>query len=142
MYNWLIKLYKNLSIKLKHLNSVIKYVKKQSNKFYIIILLDIIFCYIVYLLDLEEYKKLEFYNMNHSLRKTYLNEAVHDLIKTFLYKKENLVIIKNKERFLQRFKSYIKSDIYNLNKISYKEFEELLNKNKKIICRRDRKSVV
>ena len=135
MYNWLIKLYKNLSIKLKHLNSVIKYVKKQSNKFYIIILLDIIFCYIVYLLDLEEYKKLEFYNMNHSLRKTYLNEAVHDLIKTFLYKKENLVIIKNKERFLQRFKSYIKSDIYNLNKISYKEFEELLNKNKKIICR-------
>lgn len=135
MYNWVIKLYKTLSKKLKHLNSVIKYVKKHSNKLYIVILLDIIFCYIVYLLDLEEYKKLEFYNMNHSLRKTYLNEAKHDLIKTFLYKKENLVIIKNKEKFLQRFKSYIKNDIHNLNKISYKDFEELLNKNKKVICR-------
>ena len=135
MYNWLIKLYKIVMKKLKHLNSVIKYVKKQSGKFYIIILLDIIWCYIVYLLDLEEYKKFEFYNMNHSLRKTYLNEAKHDLIKTFLYKKENLVIIKNKEKFIQRFKSHIKSDIQNINKISYKTFEEILEKNKKIICR-------
>jgi hypothetical protein len=73
--------------------------------------------------------------MNHSLRKTYLNEAKHDLIKTFLYKKENLVIIKNKEKFIQRFKSHIKSDIQNINKISYKTFEEILEKNKKIICR-------
>ena len=135
MYNWLIKLIKILKQKLKHLNSVIKYVKKQSGKFYIVILLDIIWCYIVYLLDLEEYKKLEFYNINHSLRKTYLNEAKHDLIKSFLYKKENLVIIKNKEKFLQRFKTYIKSDIQNINKISYKEFEEMLVKNKKILCR-------
>ena len=135
MYNWLIKLYKTLKQKLKHLHQVIKYVKKQSGKLYIVILLDIIWCYIVYLLDLEEYKKLEFYNINHSLRKTYLNEAKHDLIKTFLYKKDNLVIINNKEKFLQRFKNYIKSEIVNINKISYKEFEETLMKNKKIICR-------
>ena len=142
MYNWLIKLYKTLKQKLKHLHQVIKYVKKQSGKLYIVILFDIIWCYIVYLLDLEEYKKLEFYNINHSLRKTYLNEAKHDLIKTFLHKKANLVIINNKEKFLQRFKNYIKSEIVNINKISYKEFEETLMKNKKIICRSTNQSFV
>lgn len=135
MLNRVKNLFKRLKEKLRHLNSVIKYVKKQNSKCYIVILFDIIWCYIVYFMDLEEYKKYELYNIKHDLRKTYLNDVYHDLMRPFIYKKENCVVINNKEKFLLRFNKYIKSDIKNINKISFKEFEETLLKNKKIICR-------
>ena len=94
MLNRVKNLFKRLREKLRHLNSVIKYVKKQNSKCYIVILFDFIWCYIVYFMDLEEYKKYELYNINHDLRKTYLNDVYHDLMRPFIFKKENIVITK------------------------------------------------
>lgn len=142
MFKKLKNVFKRLKEKINHLNKVIKYVQKKIDKCYIVILFDILLCRLIYFLELEEYKKLEFYNINHSLRKTYLNFFKHDVLTPFLYKKDNLVIINNKNKFLQRFDKYIKRDIKNINKISFKEFEETLLKNKKIICRSQNSSFI
>ena len=95
MLNRVKNLFKRLKEKVKHLNRVIKYVKKQNDKCYIVILFDIIWCYVVYFMDLEEYKKYEFYNIKHNLRKTYLNDVYHDLMRPFIYKKDYEDIFKN-----------------------------------------------
>lgn len=135
MLDELKKLKKRLKEKLNHLNKVIRYVQKQTNKFYIAILFDLIWCYLIYTMDIEEYRKLELYNSNHDQRKTYLNKFKHDLLKKLMYKKDILPIIRNKEKFLKRFENYIQREIKNVNDISFKQFEEILLKNKKIICR-------
>ena len=69
-------LYKNIHRKLKHLDRVIRSVKAQCDKFYIVIMFDMFFCYLMYFVNIDEYKVLEFYKMSHTMRKTFLNEFI------------------------------------------------------------------
>lgn len=129
------KLYDNLHRKIKHLDRVIRSVKANCNKFYIVIMFDMFICYLLYFVNIDEYKVLEFYKMNHTMRKTFVNEIKHNFYKRFFYKKDIISVITDKKKFLKRFSSYIKSDIVNVNDISYKKFEEMLLDNKKVLCR-------
>lgn len=131
----MVKMYDNLLRKLKHLDRVIRSVKADCNKFYIVIMFDMFICYLLYFINIDEYKVLEFYKYDHTMRKTFVNEIKHNFYKRFLYKKDIVSIICDKKRFLKRFDSYIKSDIFNINDISYKKFEEILLENKKVLCR-------
>lgn len=129
------KLYKNIHRKLKHLDRVIRSVKAQCDKFYIVIMFDMFICYLLYFINIDEYKVLEFYKMNHAMRKTFLNEIKHNFYKRFFYKKDVVFVIKDKKKFLKRFDNYIKDDVVNINDISYKKFEDMLLENKKVLCR-------
>ena len=129
------KFLKNTEKKLNHLDRVIRSVKADCDKLYVVIMIDMFICYLMYFVNIDEYKVLEFYKMTHTMRKTFLNEIKHNFYKRFLYKKDIIGIIKNKNKFLNRFKSYIKYELVNVNDISYKRFEELLLENKKVLCR-------
>ena len=82
------KFLKNTEKKLNHLDRVIRSVKANCNKFYIVIRFDMFISYLLYFVNIDEYKVLEFYKMNHTMRKTFLNEIKHNFYNRFLYKKD------------------------------------------------------
>ena len=136
------KCFKNLISNLKKLNKNILYVKKQCNKSYIYILFDMLFSTIKYDVNDEEYKLFEFYNLDKNKRNTYLTNYRHDKLKKYLYDKNIINILNDKNKLLKRFKDVLKREVYNINDLSFKEFEELAKSSGKLICRSDNNSFV
>ena len=54
----------------------------------------------------------------------------------------NIESITNKKNFLKRFKDYIKRDVFDVNNMSFKQYEELVLSSKKIICVNNNNSYV
>lgn len=131
MGSWFKKRVKNF----KKLHKNIKYIVNKSNTNYIIILFDIIYCKIVYMISSEEYKIYKFYNLNTTSRKKYLSKSKYKLIKNIHENKDILNIINNKEKLHFRFKDELNREVYNVNKLSYKEFEDIILENKNVLCR-------
>lgn len=129
------KCFKNLISNLKKLNKNILYVKKQCNKSYIYILFDMLFSTIKYDVNDEEYKLFEFYNLDKNKRNTYLTNYRHDKLKKYLYDKNIINILNDKNKLLKRFKDVLKREVYNINDLSFKEFEELSKSSDKLLCR-------
>lgn len=118
----------------------VKYVTKKCNKFYLVILFDMAYSFLRYGVSQEEYKRFEFYKIQGEKRKTYLTIEKHYLYKRKLYRTKDLSFLKNKEKFYNKFNSFISREILNVNKISYKEYEELVKENNKLICSDERGS--
>ena len=85
------KFLKNTEKKLNHLDRVIRSVKADCDKLYVVIMIDMFICYLMYFVNIDEYKVLEFYKMTHTMRKTFLNEIKHNFYKRFLYKKWDIL---------------------------------------------------
>ncbi|MDD6272311.1 MAG: hypothetical protein PUA90_02185 [bacterium] len=121
--------------KLKKLNKNIRIITKNTNKIYIIILLDILLCKILYNTSSYEYRIYEFYNINHNKRKTYLSKYRYELKRKIHNNKKILNVINNKEKLNLRLKKYLNREVVNVNSLSYKEFENIMFETKKILCR-------
>ncbi len=135
MYKKIKKIFKKININLRNLDKNIKYVVKKSNELYITILFDILLCKILYNISSYEYRIYEFYNISHYKRKTFLSKKRYELYKKLYINKNILNIINNKIKIYLRFKNYLNREVKNINDISYKEFENIILENKKILCR-------
>lgn len=129
------KLFSKIKKSIIHLNSIISYVHKKCGKLCIVIFFDIIFCEFRYFMTCDEYKYFEFYLIDSKKRKTYLTNSNHDSKEKYLYNKKILSVINNKEKFYSKFKKELNRDVSNLNDLSYKQFEDIVLQNKKILCR-------
>ena len=54
------KFLKNTEKKLNHLDRVIRSVKADCDKLYVVIMIDMFICYLMYFVNIDEYKVLEF----------------------------------------------------------------------------------
>ncbi len=135
------KYYKSFKSNLKKLHKNILLVKSKCNKNYVFILFDMLYSTIRYEVNDEEYKLFEFYNLDKNKKNTYLTSYRHDKLEKHLYDKSIINILNNKNKLLLRFKDVLKRDVYNINDLSFKEFEELA-KSGKLICRGDNNSFV
>lgn len=129
------KFWKKLKYKIKHLCKTVNYVNDRCAKFKILILLEILWCRIVYRTTINEYRIFEYYLINHNKRKTYLNTRKHRSYLFYLSDKKIINILKDKELFGLRFKDYYKREVIDVNKLTFKEYENLCLENKRLICR-------
>ena len=136
------KYYKSLKSNLKKLHKNILVVKSKCNKNYIFILFDMLYSTVRYDVNDEEYKFFEFYNLDKDKRNTYLTNYRHDRLQKHLYDKNITNIINDKNKLIVRFKDILKREVYNINDLSFKEFEDLSKSNGKLICRSDNNSFI
>ena len=68
-------------------------------------------------------------------RKTYISKRKYKKIRKSLVSEEITSVVNDKTLFLRRFNSYITRDIYNVNEISFKAFEDLAYDIKELTAR-------
>lgn len=129
------KTYNKIKNDIKHLNQIIKYVYDKENTFVVITFFDVLWCKLKYGIMLDEYKHYEFYKINSTLRESYLTNRKHNKFCRRIIDYNITDVILNKKRFIKRFEKTINREILNVNDLSYKQFEDILLENKKIICR-------
>ena len=118
---------------IKNLNKTMKYIHRKKGYLYTFLFIDIVWCYLRYGITYNEYRIFKFYDLEGSKRKTYISKRTYKKLRKILIDEEITKIIKDKELFLRRFNNYIDRDIYNVNYISFKDFEEFAYKNSKFI---------
>lgn len=135
MKKFIKKTYNKIKNDIKHLNQIIKYVYDKENTFVVITFFDILWCKIRYGISLDEYKYYEFYKINSILRESYLTNRKHNKCCRRIIDYNITDVILNKKRFFKRFEKFISREILNANDLSYKQFEDVLLENKKVLCR-------
>lgn len=120
---------------IKNLNKTMKYIHKREGYLYTFLFLDIIWCYIRYGITYNEYRIFEFYNLEGSKRKTYISRRKYKKIRKKLVIEEITNVVEDKELFLRRFNNYITKDIHDINKMSFKQFEDFAYENDVILAR-------
>lgn len=119
----------------KNLKRTMKYIHKKEGYLYTFLFFDIVWCYIRYGITYNEYRIFEFYNLEASKRRTYISKRKYNKLKKILVDDEITSVINDKTLFLRRFSDYITNDIYNINNMSFKQFEDYAYENVKIIAR-------
>ena len=127
---------------LKEFKRTIVYIHKKTKYLYIFLFFDMIWCLIRYGITYNEYRIFEFYDIDCSKRKTFVSQRKYNKLNRKLVDKDIINVIKDKKLFLRRFKDYIKSDIYNINDMSFKEFEDFALNSKVLIARSENKSLL
>ena len=129
------KCYKEIKAGLKNLNKTICYIHRVSGKLRICIFFDILWCFIRYNTDENEYRIFEFYKIKSDKRKTYLSHEKHENYKLRIIPLDIINVIDDNDLFNRRFKDYTKRDVYNINDLTFKQYEDLILKHKKLLCR-------
>lgn len=127
------KIYKKIVKDLKVFDKNFNYVISKSNTFSFILFWDIIGCRIRYGITSNEYRIFEFYNLSNNKRKTFMSKRKYEHIRNKLVNKNLTNTLNSKERFNSRFKDYLKREVNNINKMSFKQIENFILENKTII---------
>ena len=122
---------------MKNLNKTMRYIHKKEGYLYTFLFIDIVWCYIRYGITYNEYRIFKFYDLEGSKRKTYISKRSYKRIRKHLVDETITSVINDKTLFLRRFNEYINRDIYNVNNISFKAFEDLANDSKILFARSD-----
>ena len=133
------KFYKNLKNDIYHIRKNINYIHDISGKSRFVIFFDILYSSIRYGISDNEYRIFEFYRIKRDKRRTYLSISKHNRIAWLLEDKKQDSILENKESFIKEF---ISRKIYDINDMTFKEFENFATKNKKILARSPKKSII
>lgn len=133
------KFYKNVKNDIYHIRKNINYIHNISGKSRIVIFFDILYSSIRYGISDNEYRIFEFYRIKRDKRRTYLSISKHKRIAWLIEDKKNDSILENKKDFI---KEYIDRKIYDVNKMTFKEFEDFALGSKKVLARSPKKSIV
>jgi len=129
------KAFKKILKDLKVFNKNLNYVISRSNELGFILFWDIIWCKIRYGVTSNEYRIFEFYNIDRYKRNTFISKRRYEFLYEKLVNKDIISTITNKEKFISKFKDYLKRDVGNLNKMSFKQVEDLILESKHVIGR-------
>lgn len=136
------KTFRNIRRIIKNLCKTMHYIHKKDGIMYTFLFFDIIMCFIIYGITYNEYRIFEFYNVKSNKRKTYISSRKYKKLRKKLVSEDIVNVINDKKLFLRRFKDYISYDIYNVDDISFKTFEDFAFSNKRLIARSDNKSFI
>jgi len=125
---------------IKNLIKNINIIHNKTDNLRLFILFDIIWCKIRYMINSNEYRIFEFYLLNSTKRKTYLSSKKYNLISSFMIDEKLLNVINDKKKLNVRFNNILNREVYNSEKLSFKQFEELVHEKNKVICRNNKKS--
>lgn len=127
--NKVIFLLKSLKLSsIKTLFEVVKKVKKQSNKRFVVF--DILKCSVKYGAAFYDYLEFEFYLLNDDQRKTYLTNGKNNQLVKMFNNKNYWHILDNKNEFNDYFKTYLKRDYLNPHFTKEQLNRFLINKSK------------
>lgn len=127
---------------IKYFNKTIGYVHKKTMYPYTFLFFDILWCFIRYGTTYNDYRIFEFYNINSSLRKTYVSKRKYNMINKKLVDTSIVNVINDKSLFLLRFKDYIGKELICLKDLSFKSFENYALENPRIIARSNSSSYI
>ncbi len=135
MKKWFKRTYKFLKKHISSLHRTISYVKRRTGYTRIYIFFDILRCYILYSSTYDEYRIFEFFIVHRRIENTYLTKVRHDDLSSYLYNRNNLEIFKDRREFYKRFNNFLKRDTCYSKNLSFKQSEELILKNKQVVCK-------
>ena len=110
-------------------------VSKKTHRFYIVVLIDIIYCGLKYQAGYNDYLEFEFYLLNGKQRKTYLTAGKNNEIVRRYNNKEYWHLLDNKTEFNEIFNKYLKRDWLDLTKATLEEFKDFVSKHEVIIVK-------
>lgn len=128
-----LKIIKNVDI--KKMLKIIKKISNKTQKHYLIIFFDIIFCAIFYGAGYYDYQEFEFYNLNHRQRKTYLTRIKNNKIIKKYNNQLSFYKFDNKKEFNKLFKDYIKKAYLVIDENKYDQFKDFTKKYKILIVK-------
>ena len=129
------KAFREIKYNFKHLNRNLNYIHNRSGKLRICLFFDIYYSMFRFGSSINEYRIFEFEKTSCEKRKTFMTIFKHELMLPYLNNKNKNNVLTDKEIFYNKFKDYIKRDIYDVDKMSFKQYEDLVLKNKKVICK-------
>lgn len=94
---------------------IAKFISKKTKKNRFLIILDMIYCGLVYQAGYYDYQEFEFYNLNKAERKTYLTRGKNNEIVRLFNDKSYFHSFENKIEFNKIFDKYLKRDWLYLN---------------------------
>ncbi len=141
MKDGLKKFYKELKNDLYHIRKNINYIHDLSGKLYIVIVFDMLFSMFRYGISDNEYRIFEFYRIKKDKRRTYLSISKHKRISWYL-ENDRDEVLNNKITFNKEFEEFLNRKVYEISKMSFKEFEEYALDNKRLIARNSKENFV
>ena len=114
---------------------IAKNISKKAKKPRLFIVLDMIYCGIVFQAGYYDYQEFEFYNLNNKQRKTYLTRGKNNEIVRTFNDPEYFHFIDNKIDLHKKFDKYMKRDWLCLENNNVDEFVEFFSKHKDIIVK-------
>ena len=114
------KVFDKLKTHIKNIWNIACKIHKKSGYLRIYILFDMLWSYIAYSVNYDEYYILSFYDVVLSKRNTYLTYKKHKRIVRHLYNKKNLGVLNDSKKFYSKYKEFFNREINNINSISYK----------------------
>lgn len=114
---------------------IAKAISKKTGKIRFFIIIDMIYCGLVYQAGYYDYQEFEFYNLNRKQRKTYLTRGKNNEIVRRFNSKEHFHLIDNKVELHKKFDKYMKRDWLYLENDNVDEFVEFFSKHKDIIVK-------
>ena len=114
---------------------IVRKVSKKNGNSYLYTLFDVIISGFIYGAGYYDYQEFEFYNLNKTLRKTYLTRLKNcEIIKK--YNDRSLIHkFDNKVEFNNIFKDYIKRDFLFINENNFNEFVKFTKNHKTFIAK-------
>lgn len=112
-----------------------KRVSKKSNKNYIIILFDMIYCGFKYMAGYVDYEVFEFYNLNKEQRKTVITRGINNKYVVCLNDNDYAKYVDDKILFNERYNQFLKRDWLDLTKTSLEDFKKYLQTKKVAIAK-------
>lgn len=122
-------------INFKNMFKIVDQVSDKSGKSFLITLIDVIYCGLVYGAGYYDYQEFEFYLLNKKERKTYLTRVKNNQIIKKYNDLELFHKFDNKGLFNYIFKDYIKRDYIVIDQHMFEEFKDFTIKHNEIIVK-------
>lgn len=113
---------------------IAKFISKKTKKSKFLILIDMVYCGLVYQAGYYDYQEFEFYNLNKEQRKTYLTRGKNNEIVRLFNDRASFHSFENKVEFNKIFNKYLKRDWLYLDN-NVEEFLDFFNKHHSIIVK-------
>lgn len=107
-----------------------KKISKKTHKFFLFVLIDMIYCGLKYQAGYNDYLEFEFYLLNSKQRQTYLTAGKNNSIIKKYNDKGYWHLFDNKIEFNYRFEKYLNRKWLDLRRASKEEFEEFAKTHK------------
>lgn len=130
---YLIKRLKNMNF--KNFFSTLRRIHKKSNKNFVVIFCDMIYCGFKYMAGYVDYEQLEFYNLKKAQRKTIITRGINNKIVKTLNDINYFKYIDDKVLFNEKYNDFLNREWIDLRKSSLEDFTGFLTRHKTVMAK-------